>query len=108
MYIPPGLINFVVGFRHSGLSSLSPKDPSNSLIRISPDIDPCILRMSPANKVTRSLKFSSIIIFLKVTIAFGFLSNAITLTLAYALSAALSAFLIRGPRPAPKYITTIS
>jgi hypothetical protein len=63
--------------------------------------------MSPANNSTLSSSFSSIIIFLKVTIAFGFLSNAITFIYTYALSAAFNAFLINGPLPAPKYITTI-
>ena len=38
----------------------------------------------------------------RVTIAFGFLSNAMILTLAYVSLAAESALLIKGPRPAPK------
>ena len=45
--------------------------------------------------------------FLKVMIAFGFLSKAITFTLTFYLAAAERAFRIKGPRPAPKYITTI-
>jgi hypothetical protein len=43
----------------------------------------------------------------RVTIAFGFLSRATTWISAFAYLAAAKALLINGPRPAPKYITTI-
>lgn len=80
--MPPFFKNFSVGIKHSGLNSLSPNDPNNSLMRISPYISSiAIFLMSPANRVTVSSSLSSMIMFLKVTMAFGFLSRAITLIL---------------------------
>jgi hypothetical protein len=90
---------------------LSPNEPSNSEIKISPCRSfTSTFRISPEISDTLSFKFSSIIIFLNVMIALGFLSNAITFTLLLtpALLAAASALLISGPRPAPKYNIVIS
>ena len=109
--MPPGFKNFSVGIKHSGDSSLSPNDPKSSDIKISPwrSLTSSFL-ISPENKVTLSSSYSSTIMFLKVTIAFGFLSRATTLTLSYtpARLAAFMALRIKGPLPAPKYMTTIS
>ena len=106
--MPPGLRYFSVGLRHSGESSLSPNEPSSSLIKMSPfSASAFMCRMSPEIRLTRSSRFSSMIMFLNVTIAFGFLSRAITYTLALAFLAAARALRISGPRPAPKYRTTI-
>ena len=72
-------------------------------MRISPYISfTSTLRMSPDIKLTLSSIYSSIIIFLKVTIAFGFLSSATTLMLTFARFEAVNALLISGPLPAPK------
>lgn len=84
--MPPFFKYLSVGLRHSGLNSLSPNEPNNSDTNTSPYRSLiAIFLISPANKVTLSSNFSSIIMFLKVTIAFGFLSRAITLILTSAL-----------------------
>ena len=78
--MPPGFKNFSVGIRHSGESSLSPKDPRSSETRMSPWSSlTSIFLISPEKRVTLSSSYSSMIMFLRVTIAFGFLSRAITL-----------------------------
>ena len=63
--------------------------------------------MSPDISYTLFSKFSFFIISVMILIDKGFLSKAITFISTSALLAASRADRIKGPRPAPKYKTTI-
>ena len=68
--MPPGFRYLLVGIKHSGESSLSPKEPRSSDINISPYISfISTFLISPEINETLSERFSSMIIFLRVTIA---------------------------------------
>jgi len=103
---PAGLRKRCAPSRHSGDSSLSPKEPSSSDTRMSASSGASHRRMSQLTMVTRAPHVVAFR-FRSVTTAFGFFSTAYTRTDRCAASAARSARVTSGPRPAPTTITTL-
>mmetsp|Transcript_49695 Transcript_49695/g.82761 ORF Transcript_49695/g.82761 Transcript_49695/m.82761 type:complete len:238 (-) Transcript_49695:1054-1767(-) len=90
--------------KHSGLSSLSPNEPSNSDTITCAFCGYCQVRISCCTICTRPFH-SCLFLCLKMGIANGFFSNAYNVMLTPVVLLAFKAAVTNGPRPAPNTIT---